>query len=82
MDTDWILVEDVNRLRTELLDDGARMLLGGVGVYNVANLLRRTEVHGTYKPRRITMANDAHGLLWTTHATALTALRIRLQDYL
>ena len=81
METDWILVEDVNGLRTELLEDGTRMILGGVGGYNVANLHRRTEVHDTYGPPRTTMANDAQGLLGTTHAIALTALRIRLHDY-
>ena len=56
------------------------MLLGGVGGYKVANLHRKTEVDDTYGPRRTTMANDAQGLLGTTHAMALTALRIRLHD--
>ena len=81
MDTDWIMVEDVNGLRTELLDDGTRILLCGAGGYNVATLHRRTEVHDTDGPRRTTISNDAHGLLGTTHAMALTTLRIRLHDY-
>ena len=34
MDADWILVEDAYGLRTELLDDGTRMLLGVVGGYD------------------------------------------------
>ena len=76
MDTDWILVEDVNGLRTELLDDGTRMLLRGVGGYNVTTINRRTEFHNAYGPRRTTMANDSHGILGTTHAMALTALRV------
>ena len=56
------------------------MLLGGMGGYDVTNLQRRAEVHDTYGPRRTTMANDAHGLLGSTHAMAPTALRIRLHD--
>ena len=35
MDTDWILVEDANRLGTELLDDGTLILFGGMGGYDV-----------------------------------------------
>ena len=81
MEPDSILAEDVNGLRTELLDDGTRMLLGGVGGYKVATLHRRTKVHDTDGLRRTTMANEAHGLLGTTHAMALTALQIRLHDY-
>ena len=38
MDTDWILVEDAYGLRTELLDDGTRMLFGGVGGNDVTTL--------------------------------------------
>ena len=81
MDADWILVEDANGLRTELLDDRTRMLFGGMGGDHVTTLHRRTEVHDTYVPRRTTMAYDAHGLLGTTHAMAATALLIRLYDY-
>ena len=54
------------------------MLLGCVGGYDVTTLHRRAEVHDTNGPRRTTMANDARGFLGTTHAMALTTLRIRL----
>ena len=81
MDADWILVEDANGLRTELLDDGTRMLLGGMGGYEVTALHRKTEVQDTYGPRRTTMAIDPNDLLGTTHAMALAAPRIRLHDY-
>ena len=38
MDTDWILIEDANGFRTELLDDGTRKLFGGMVGYNVTAL--------------------------------------------
>ena len=81
MDIDWILVEDFDGLRTELLDNGTRMHLGGVGGYNVATPHPRTEIHDTDGPRRTMMANDAYGLLGTTHEMAPTTLRIRVHDY-
>ena len=73
------MVEDAYGLRTEL--HGTRMPFGDMGGYDATTLHRRAEVQNTYGPRRTTMANDAHGLLETTHAMALTALRIRLHDY-
>ena len=81
MENDWILFEDANGLRTELLDNGTRMLLGGMDGYDVTALHRRDEVHYTYRPQRTTMANDAHGLLGTTHAMPPSTLQIRLHDY-
>ena len=48
MDADWILVEDANGFRTEIIDDGTKMLLGGMGGYEVTTLHRRAEVHDTY----------------------------------
>ena len=81
MDAGWILVEGAYVLRTEIIDDGTRMLFGRMGGYDFTNLHLRTHVHDTYGPRRTTKANDAHGLFGTTHAMARTTLRIRLHDY-
>ena len=51
-----------------------------MGRYEVTTLHRRAAVHDTYRPRRTTMANDAHRLLGTTHAMAPTALRVRMHS--
>ena len=74
------MVKDASGLRTDLFEDGTRMLLGGTGDHDVTTLHRRTEVHDTYGSRCAIMANDAHILLGTTHAMALTVFRIQFHD--
>ena len=82
MGTDRILVKGANGSRSELFDDGTRMLFVCMGGYDVTTLHRRTEVYDTYRLRHPTMANDTHGLHGKTHEMAFTALQIRLHAYI